>query len=1164
MGNQFVPSSIFARRLMMWVGGTLCVVLVGAASRVGAQDSVPAKVFASTVHPLPLREVAPRISVLHARVSVDFDGITLADALQRLAQKGGLGLTYGRRFGQLDQRVSLHAIDLPLSEAFATTLQGSGLDLLAWPSGNLVVVEASAKISARLMTQGTGTVTGHVVDAALKSSLSEVVVRVDGSTLSATSNGEGKYTVTGVAPGTYQVTARRVGYQPLTKDVTVTVDERATLDFALTATPTRLDEIVTTAVGQQRRYEVGNTISTINADSIAPTAPITSITDLISARAPGVTVLENSGLTGSGEAIRIRGLSSLALQNDPILIVDGVRQDNSPGGDLIATLGNGDHPTPSRLNDIDFSDIATIDILKGPAASTEYGTDAASGVIVLTTKHGTAGPPQWRVSAEQTESGIPSSYPTGYYSWGHLTDGTNAPVNCILFPAFGLSASTNGTCVVDSVTRWNALNHPATSIFGTGNRGKYDLSVGGGSEAVRYYVAGGLANETGIARMPSAFRQIADTAGVYLPPAALNANVEQQRSVRANTAIKLGSRADLSVTASYLSTYQTTPEAGALLQGLLTGPAIGDAAHYYGYDHFAVLFGATTGALNPIDQLIQQGSQNTNRVTGGLTATWRPTGWFIGHGTFGLDHGSQGSQELTYPQTNTQFGGAGPFLAIGNSTTDVYSVDLRGTATASLGRGVRAVTSAGLQMVDTRNVGQTASTRSITPTNLTLNGATGVLVGQEGTRNATLGGYGEEQLSLADRLFLTGALRIDAASGFGSAYSTAAYPKASVSWLAVDRTGTTLRMRAAFGESGQQPANGAALQLYMPQVTYVGGTDVPTSGFSQAGNPTLRPERSAEFEGGVDLGAWGNRLSVELTGYEKDTHDALVDVDLGATFNDLPYQENIGEVRNTGAEISATVGIIQTRSTTWDITVNGSVNHNTLLSLSPGVTAEPPLYASYQQRVGYPLYGLWGYPLIYADANHDGIIEEDEVAVPTDESVYQGPGLPTREISLATHIGLWRGTVALSALADYRGGYRVQNNSANLSNVGGNTREVNDPTAPLPLQARASADFADFFNSGFFEDGSFVRIREVGLTYVLSRSLTRALRVASVSLTGAVRNLVLWTRYTGADPEATDSNGNNNEAMFSTGTSFTNNNSRQDYGAVPLARYVVVRLNVGF
>ena len=1103
--------------------------------------------------------------VLQRRVTLEIDRVALGDALQTIARQARLHFAVSREIVPVERPVTVHADGITVGAALFELLTGLGLDVqLSRDASTLSLIpRPGAMLPAR--RQGTATISGHVIDVALRSSLSDVVVRADGSTLSAASNGEGKYTIAGVAPGTYRVTARRVGYQPLTKDLTVTTDEKATLDFALTAAPTKLDEIVTTAVGEQRRYEVGNAISTINADSIAPTAPITSLTDLISARAPGVTVLETSGMTGSGEAIRIRGLSSLVLQNDPILIVDGIRQDNSAGGNLAATfqgLGGGDaHPTPSRLNDIDFTDIATIDILKGPAASTEYGTDAANGVIVITTKHGTAGPPQWRISAEQTESEIPTTYPNNYYSWGHLADGTNAPIDCPLFPVFGDAASTAGTCVVDSVTQWNPLNHAATSIFGTGNRGKYDLSVSGGSEAVRYFVAGGLTNETGTVRMPPVFREVVDTANVGLPASAFGPNVEQQRSIRVNTAIKLGTTADLSVSASYLSTYQTTPAAGALLYGALAGPGISDAAHFYGYDYFYD-FGGGAGDLNPVEALSTVGSQNTDQVTGGLTANWRPTGWFVGHGSVGIDHGSQRGEELDYPQPNPAFAIGTPFFGLSDGTTDVYSVDLRGTATASLARGWRAVTSVGLQMVDARDAGQSAATPDVTLTNLTLNGSPGATIAQVATRNATLGGYGEEQLSVADRLYLTGALRIDAASGFGKAYSTAAYPKASVSWLAIDQTGTTVRLRGAFGENGQQPANGASLQLYAPTGAYIGGTTVTASTVTSFGNPTLRPERSAEFEGGVDIGAWGNRLSVELTGYEKDTHDALVDVNLGATFANLSYQENIGEVRNTGAEITATVGIVQTRAITWDVSVNGSVNHNTLLSLSPGVTAEPPQYASYQQRVGYPLYGLWGKAATYADANRDGIIEGDEVtSAPT--RTYLGPSLPTREVSLSTHLGLWRGAVTLSALADYRGGYRITNVAAQLTSYGANGVAANDPSAPLWLQARTAGDVSSGFNSLFYEDGSFVRIREVGVTYAVPRSLARALRIANASVTGAVRNLALWTRYTGADPETNDSNGNDIQSVSTTGGLMTNNNSREDYGAVPLARYWVVRLNVG-
>ena len=1125
--------------------------------------SIPVDVVASAERewvPAATSKVAP----MQREIALELSRTPLAEALDRIAANADVHVWYDAHQLPKEARVSLRVARMAVAQALGDVLQGTGLQAFVSLVGRDVLVRPLPRGSLAdglASRQGTGTIAGHVTDATLKSPLSQVVVRVDGSTLSAASNGEGKYTIAGVAPGAYHVTARRVGYQPLTKDLTITADEKALLDFALVAAATRLDEIVTTAVGQQRRYEVGNTISTINADSIAPTAPITSLTDLISARAPGVTVLETSGLTGAGEAIRIRGLSSLVLQNDPILIVDGVRQDNSPGGDISSALGGSNsHPSPTRLNDIDFTDIATIDILKGPAASTEYGSDAASGVIVITTKHGTAGPPQWRVGAEQTESGVPTHYPEGYYSWGHLTDGTNTPVDCPLFSIYGAAASTTGTCAVDSVTRWNPLNHAATSIFGTGKRGKYDLSVSGGSDAVRYFVAGGLTNETGIVRMPPVFRELADTANVGLPAAALNPNVEQQRSVRANTAIKLGATADLSVAASYLSTYQTTPEAGALLYGVLDGPALSGPAHYYGYNYFG-----TPGGLNPFQVMATQGSQNTNRVTGGLTGTWRPTGWFVGHGSVGLDHGSQLSQTINYPLNppNVYFS---PHLGLANATTDLYSVDLRGTATASLARGLRAVTSVGLQMVDTRLTGQSANASNITATNLTLNGATGAEVAQQATRQATLGGYGEEELSVADRLFLTGALRIDAGSGFGSAYTAAAYPKASVSWLAVDNGATTVRVRGAFGEAGVQPMNGAALQLYSPTVvtTGPGGTPVSAIGLTWIGNPTLRPERSVEFEGGVDVGGWRNRLTVELTGYAKTTHDALLDVALGASYNNASYEENIGEVRNTGVEASATVELVQSRSVTWDVGVNASVNHNKLLALAPGLTVVPAQYGWYRQAVGYPLYGLWPFQASpYADANHDGIIELSEVTH-TSTQAFLGPSLPTREASVSTHLGLWRGAVTVSGLMDYRGGYFIDDVTESAQDLSANSRALNDATAPIPLQARAVASVNGNFSPLYFEDGSFVRLREIGLTYVVPRRWLRRARVTSLSLTGAVRNLALWTRYGSADPETSNANATNIESVPTSGGSMVNNDVRVGDGTVPLARYWVVRLNVGF
>ncbi len=1117
---------------------------------------------------------APAVDVSNAppfqqRVSLELIRVPLRDALHEISKQTGFRFLAIGEVVPLGRPVSISATDITVGAALFELLTGLGIDVRLSRDLHLATLIAKPGRQTIVSQQPPrATLAGRVTDAITHAPLDQVAVRIEGSGLGAVTASDGRYAIRDVPPGAYHVTARRVGYTPLTKAVTVTVDSIATGDFALVAAPTRLNEMVTTAVGTQRRYEVGNVISTINADSIAPTAPITSLTDLISARAPGVEVLETSGMTGSGEAIRIRGLSSLVLQNDPIVIVDGVRHDNSAGGDIGAYFSvgfggsNGAHPSPSRLNDIDFSDIESVDLLKGPAASTEYGTDAANGVIVITTKHGSAGRPRWSVSAEQTASEIPARFPDGYYSWGHTTDAAHAPVNCPLISHEGISfpnASTAGTCVVDSVTRWNPLNHAGTSIFGTGNRRKYDLSVSGGGAAMRFFVAGGLSNERGVIQMPSVFRQLADTAKLGLPNTVLNPNSEQQRSARANTAIQLAPTADLTVTGSYLSTYQQTPDAYQLYEGAFFAPALSDASHLYGYDYFG-----SYGGLTPLGELAAIGSQNTNRLTGGLTASWQPAGWLVSHATGGLDHASQRNAVLNYPLANAAYELYAPFLGLVDEVTDVYSVDLRATATASITRSVRAATSGGLQMADTRLVGQSASTNNITATNVTLNGATGATVAQLANRQATLGGYGEEQISIADRLFLAAALRVDAGSGFGRRYATAAYPKASVSWLALSQSATSVRLRGAFGESGVQPLNGAALRLYTPQIAYLGGTTASTIVLNWPGNPGLKPERSAELEGGVDIAGWGNRLSLELTGYSKTTRDALVNVDLGATLCCYTYQKNIGEVRNRGVEGSATVGLVASRLVTWDVAVNASVNHNTLLTLAPGIAAQTLGGGSvqYRQAPGYPLYGIWAHRVTYADANHDGIIEPNEVTL-ADSASYVGPSLPTREASVSTHVGLWRGKATLGGLVDFRGGYRILNSMAQAADLVGNTRQANDPTSPLWLQARAVANVGPpFFSALDVEDGSFVRVREVSLTLAAPQAVTRALRLRSASLTGAVRNLALWTHYTGVDPEASNIP-SNVQVSPTSGNYMVNGDVRGDFGVVPLLRYWVVRVNAG-
>ncbi len=1121
---------------------------------------------------------ARNAAVFRQQIALDVTNVPLADALAAISRAAGVQIFYADATIPANSRVTLRATAMTLAGALSDVLLDAGVDVELTAGGTLTLVNRTSRLAGavpKLRQQSTGGVAGRVTDVTTHAPLDQVAVRVEGPALGAVTAANGQYAIHHVPPGTYHVTARRVGYTPLTKIVTTASDSVATIDFALAAAPTKLNEVVTTAVGDQRRYQVGTVISTIQADSIAPTAPITSLTDLVSARAPGVEVIETSGITGAGEAIRIRGLTSLVLQNDPILIVDGVRQDNSAGSDLatIFATGIGDHPTPTRLNDLDFNDIESIDVLKGPAASTEYGTDAANGVIVVRTKHGSAGRAQWAASAERTTSDMPASFPDEYFSWGHTTDVNKTPVDCPLVKNFygnyepasgsyGFYNVADGTCAVDSVTRWNPLSHPYYSLFGTGSRQKYDLQVSGGTDAVRYFVAGGLSNERGIVRLPPVLQRQAAAEQLTLPQSAINPNSEDQRSLRLNTAIRVGPTADLAATGAYVSTYQSTPATDELLQGLTQGAGLRDSADYYGY-------GAYTGLYNPLAATRAFGTQNTQRLTGGLTGNWRPAPFLSTHATVGLDHGSQQNQALVTPGSAlSAFTLYTPQLGLANQIADVYSADLRGSATVPLTRILRTITSAGLQVVDTRIAGQASDVLGITSTNETLNGAASPTVKQFGTRQSTLGGYGEEQLGLWDQLFLTGALRVDAGSGFGQRYNVAAYPKASASWLVLSSGPTTLRLRGAFGESGVQPLSGAAQRLYTPIPVWSDGASVAGNSITWPGNPRLRPERTAELEGGADVGLWNSRVTLELTGYTKTTHDALVNQALGWDLSGYTYQFNVGEVRNTGLEGLLSATLIQTRDITWVMALNASTNHNTLVRLAPDVPAQVVggSYAQFRQAPGYPLYGAWAQRVQYADANHDHIIELTEVKV-ADSATFIGASLPTQEGSLSTRLSVLRGAVTLGGLLDYRGSYRIANETAWLEAlVPQNQREQNDPRAPIWLQARSAATaFIGCCSvlAPFLENGSFVRFRELSATYALPARVVHTLRAQSLSLTGAVRNLALWTGYTGIDPEVANSRGGAVQVNPVTGGTFVNHDVRENIADVPLARYWVVRLNVG-
>ena len=287
-------------------------------------------------------------------------------------------------------------------------------------SGLVPILAAATLLAMPAALRAQGTVTGRVTAAGTEEPLGDARVMVVNTSIIVPTGGDGRYTIRNAPTGNIEVRVLRVGYQEQKKAVAVSAGANVTLNFTMQQAVVQLQEIVTTATGDQRRVELGNSVSTLgDVNKNVETMPITNLGDLMVAKAPGVSVLEGA-MTGAAPVIRIRGLNSLAttgsgISNAPIYIVDGVHINAGAIG-----LGTGG-TSSSFLNDLDPNEIEDVEIVKGPSAATLYGTNASNGVIVITTKKGRAGATRWTWYGEGGGVDDRNTYPTDYASWGHVT-----------------------------------------------------------------------------------------------------------------------------------------------------------------------------------------------------------------------------------------------------------------------------------------------------------------------------------------------------------------------------------------------------------------------------------------------------------------------------------------------------------------------------------------------------------------------------------------------------------------------------------------------------------------------------------------------------------------------------------------------------------------------
>lgn len=1065
---------------------------------------------------------------------------------------------------------------------------------------------------------GQGIIEGTVIDGKSDEPIPGAQIVVEGTNVGAATDANGNYRLTGVPTGEQRIRAQFVGYGTKVRTVTIQDGETITLEFVLRESAIDLNEVVVTGSGvQSERRKLGNSIASISAAGLN-LAPIQSFSDMLQGREPSVVGLPSGGLSGEGTRIRIRGSASLSQSNEPIVYIDGVRVNN--GGGFSGFVGTGGGGVPSRLDDINPQTIADVEILKGASAATLYGTQASNGVIQIFTKRGQEGDLRFSFSSEVTASRYPDAYPdqVGFARVQSTADRMSEVFGRDIEP-FELVSQNVARELTDA----------------TGYAQTYSGSVSGGSEALKYYVSGRYLTED--SPFDSQFIRNPDYPG-NIKPRSSNGVTRAQGS--ANLTITPSESFQMLVSTGYTDTEQTSLQTNNNIYGTISLAQFSKPE--------AVVPGLNrsgTTAFSTVNESLQQSvEQQVQHFYGSTDLTYRATEELQLKGTFGVDFTSSLSEEIRpfgWNIDNFASDTPGGQKDVSSQQSLFVTTDLQGQYQTDLGDQFTSDLTVGGQAFIEQNTVESSSGQDFPP---------GFEVVSAGAQQSTFesisevvnaGLFAQEQLGFRDYLFATIGARYDANSAFGSDFNGVLYPKVQLSFVPADApfwpendAVSSLRFRAALGQSGLQPGAFDALTTY----TDLPSTNGPGVAPGNLGNPDLKPEVATEWEVGTDAGFFSDRLSLELTYWNRTVNDALVNRQFPPTGGFRNSQlVNIGEISAQGVEVSVEGTVIDRENFSLDAFANTSYLDEEVTDLG----GAPPIkvggsYPRYRNYIveGYapgshfgvqlrdtpegtlpvdlngdgqpdtrdelrnlldggsasdyyvPIFGGFLRPgLLPSSPGPGGVLLKENEDSPTGNSRDNYLGKPTPDFQGSFGVDVTVSNWSLSTLFEYKAGNYYVNNltdafrqrnlviGRNLPSsarternfITGGVDENNNPQNDGQVRLEALETWlteqlalAPFSGLNTIERADFVRLREVSLTYRFPSRWLQDTRVRRLSLTLAGRNLLLFTPYSGVDPEL-------NAVGRGAGTQLDQNYlSGVEAFGFPLQREVSAKLRVQF
>jgi len=929
-------------------------------------------------------------------------------------------------------------------------------------------------------------ISGRVITTQTRDPIRSVLVSVVGTSIVTTTGDDGRFTI--VAPtGGDSLLFRRIGYKR--RQVLVAAGQD-TVQVAMEQDVFVLDAVVVTGQATGIGRQNATTATTVVSGADITQMPAQTVDKALQGKVPGAIISQNSGAPGGGVQIQMRGVNTVLGNPDPLFVVDGVIYSNASVPSGLSTVtssgsnrGSGqlqDDPV-NRLADLNPNDIETIEVLRGAAASSIYGSKAANGVLVIHTKRGQVGKPLATITQRLGFSELLRGY------------GTRAFTVAEADSVFGVGAVApyivNGSLPVYDHMKELAGNHPMNY--------QTALDVSGGTENTRYMLSGSIQQDNGIIQNTGAGRQT------------LRVNLDQTFSDR----LKL----------SFSSAFNRTQTDRGFTNNDNNGASVTYSIAYIpGFEPLLPVNGAypqpgiTYKSSNPLqttalatNEEVAQGFTGSAVLTFQAVTTDRHRVQLVAGG--GLDVFNQSNSVIAPPELYFEQALSNPGTAtLSNAYNRFWNWNLNAIDAFTPASGVFHLTSsAGIQLENRGLDRNRVSAFGLLPgqTNVDQGNVIGNVL-QDRTLERTLAFYAQEELLARDeRLDVTGGLRAERSSANGATDHYFIYPKLSASYRFPNLLGaeSDFKVRAAYGETGNQPVFGQKFTDLLGGQVY--SKHVATTVDVTAGAPDIRPERIREIEGGFDATLPGNRGTIEVTGYRRHTTDLLLSRTPPPSSGFSTEIINGGELMNEGIEIGFGYTPIQRQEMTWVTRVNFNTGRNEVVSLPfPGF--RPPnagfgrAFGEFFLQPGKPTTQIIGQ--VGIDGLGNFIIGS------------MGQANPDFVVSFPNDFRYKR--VTLSFLLVWQKGGEAQNQTLSLYDC--NQLSVDQAT---PAGQQRVQDCFTGIATPFVQSTTFLRMQDASISYDVPESWLGAFGGASsVRMSLAAHNLFLITKYTGYDPQVSN------------------------------------------